>query len=166
MGQDWSVMGQALIAQRAARRQAEKRLAGAEAHNGKAVGCEFNRPPCAYRTVFRLVVRRVNHAEVAAGLVPEVALDEEVAAAEGDVGPSAVSRLILEVAESPGALVGVLRAAAVGPARVRVGVGGGLFEFVGDDRKHAVNARVAVRAGGLRSTGRQTAVGVTDEGEA
>src|ERR1043165_7199905 len=92
--------------------------------------------------VRRLVVRRVHHAEVAAGLVPEVALDEEVARAEVDVGPSAVGRLILEVAESPRALVGVLRAAAVGPARKRVGVGGGLFEFVCGDAEHARNTRV------------------------
>ena len=93
----------------------------------------------------------------------KVALDEEVAQAELHVGPRAVGDLILRVAERPSALVCVLRAAAVGPARKRVGVGRRLFEFVGHDGDRAVNARVAVRTRGLRGAGRETTVGVADE---
>src|ERR1700755_2352520 len=110
----------------------------------------------------RLVVRRVDEAEVAARALPEVALDEVVARAYVHVGPRAAGRLVLEVAERPRALVGVLRARAVEPG-VEVGVCVGLFELVRQHGDGAVDARVAVRAVGLRGAGREAAVRVADE---
>src|SRR5947199_1644657 len=96
----------------------------------------------------------------------QITLDEKVARAEVDVGPRAVGGRVLEVSESPRALVAVLPVARIGPARKRVGVGRRLFEFVGHDGDRAVNARVAIGACGLRGAGRETTVGVADEGVA
>src|SRR5206468_2714951 len=66
-------------------------------------------------------------------------------------------------AEGPRALVGVLLAPAVVPG-VEVGIGRGLLELVGQDRRAAVGAGVAVGPDRLVRARRQAAAGVADEG--
>src|SRR5207302_10111611 len=90
------------------------------------------------------------HRAVAARGVHPVALDEVLTAAESDVVLGAVGRR-RRGAEGPRALVGVLGATAVVPG-VEVGVGDRLLGLVGDDRRHAVGAGVAIGSGGLRLT--------------
>src|SRR5882762_1985526 len=105
---------------------------------------------------------RVGLGAVAAAGVDPVALDQEVAAAEAHVGERAVGDMVGR-AEGPGALVGVLLAPGVVPG-VEVGVGRRLLQLVGDDRRHAVGAGVAVRRGGLLLARARAAVGVANEG--
>src|SRR6185312_8906947 len=101
------------------------------------------------------------HRAVAGAGVHPVLLDEVVRAAERDVVERAVRRL-RGGAEGPGALVGVLLAAAIVPG-VQIGIADRLFALVRDDRRHPVGARVAVRARGLLRARRGTAIGVADE---
>ena len=62
----------------------------------------------------------------------QIPLDQEIAIAQMNIGPSAICRIILRAAERPGAFVGILSAAAVKPGGA-IRVSRGLFQLVRND---------------------------------
>src|SRR5262249_24040257 len=83
----------------------------------------------------------IGHRAVPAGIMYQVLLDEEVAAAEVDIGGVAVGSGVGS-AKGPRAAIGVL-AAGVDPG-IEVGVGDCLLELVDDDARHGVSRGAAV----------------------
>lgn len=81
----------------------------------------------------------------AARCVNPVSLNEILATPQRHVVFRAVGRGELG-AEGPRALIGIFPPSIVIPG-VQVGIGDGLFQFVCDDRGHAVRSRVAVWSG-------------------
>src|SRR5262245_32325017 len=81
----------------------------------------------------------------------QIPLDQEIARAQMNIGPSAICRMPLRAAERPGAFVGILSAAAVIPGAA-VRISGGLFQLVRNDRDHPVHTSIAIRPGCLRRT--------------
>src|SRR5437868_10174122 len=82
------------------------------------------------------------------------------------VRPRAIGRLVLIVTERPGAFVCILLTSGICPARARVRVCRGLFEFVRDDGNHTVHTGVAVWTDRLLGARATAAIGVANEGVA